>query len=411
VAGPNLLVLDGVSIGSAPYAVYLSADDGGTWRVTSVEPISERTIPQDVRLDMTELSTSSAGELRIDNIYLDGRFYSGTVSFDPSYREVESYGFSITTPPDPEQNEFMAQLAESYGIDRAAPTAATPSPSSAPPTPPPSVDQNRVLERLDQYANQGAQRLDRLERRIEELARRVDDAVEEGSTAVAGLMRRVAEPTATEDRSAPAAERVADSVAPTLSLSRARSEMATVDTLDLSDGTAVTGRWQSDGPLSVSQTDPHARFAKLTLPYRQDSRPRLYRLLTRAPGDGWVGVGLHLGVTDVQLPEGYGHGRSILVWLTRDVQAYGDETTFLEVYISYDDVTMNRVAQTALDTDLSATSAIEVLMDPGAGMVTIAVDGVEQFRYRINLPQGAGLELALRALGRGEFSDLEVRRR
>ncbi len=209
---------------------------------------------------------------------------------------------------------------------------------------------------------------------------------------------------------APAAPAV-DAMAPTLSLARARGEMATVDPIDVGAGRAVSGSWETAGPNRIVQTDSSARFAKLVLPYRQDSQPRLYRMLTRAIGDGWAGVGMHLGVSGVEAPAGYGHGRSLLVWLTRDAHTYGDETTFLEVYISYDDVTMNRVAQSALDSDLSTTTAVEVLMDPGAGMLTVAVGGIEQFRYRVNMAQGTGLELALRALGEGSFSDVEVRRR
>lgn len=442
VAGPDMLFLDGVTIGGQQYAVYLSSDTEGRWRVTSVEPADRRALPADVYLDLVELSTPAADELRIDNVYLDGEFYSGTVAFDSSFEQVRAYEFSATSPPDASQHRLIAQVADSYGLtespgERAAESrgdgepaeepAADPSgdspaaepredaPAASPPPPPVSADQDVVLQRLDEYARQGAQRLeeyaaqgaqrmDRIEAHLDALTQRVDAAVEAGSEAVSVLMNRV---------TGASGGASVDDVAPTLSLARARAQMSSVETLDLSAGSAVsgTGEWHASDGRRVTQTDADARFAKLLLPYRQDSRPRLYRMLTRASGDGWAGVGLHLSVTDVELPAGYGHGRSLLVWLTRDVQVYGRETTFLEVYISYDDVTMNRVAQSALDSDLSETTALEVLMDPGAGMLTVAVDGVEQFRYRIHLPQGAGLELALRALGRGEFSDLEVRRR
>ncbi|MEX2444597.1 MAG: hypothetical protein WD492_13400 [Alkalispirochaeta sp.] len=427
VAGPDMLFLDGVVIGGEQYAIYLSADDDGRWLVTSVEPIDRRALPKDVILDMAELSTRGTGELRIENIYLDGRFYSGTVAFNRSYRQVEAYEFSSTPQPAPSQSALLRQLADMYDAPASSGEASgnrsgeTSVASSGETTSP----QDPVIQRLDEYAARGAERLDRLETRIDELAHRldaamadggaavtrlinrVDAAVTDGGAAVTELMSRVTAASSGSGGSAPAV----DDIAPTLSLSRARAEMATTDILDLSAGIPVSGSWRAADTDNVSQIDPDARFAKLILPYRQDSRPRLYRVVTRAPGEGWAGVGLHLSVSDVELPAGYGYGRSILVWLTRDVQAYGQETTFLEVYISYDDFTMNRVAQSALDSDLSVTSALEVLMDPGAGILTVAIDGVEQFRYRLNLPQGAGLEVALRALGEGEFSDLEVRRR
>lgn len=421
VAGPDLLFLDGVTISGQQYAVYLSSDTEGRWHVTSVEPVDRRALPADVYLDLVELSTPAADELRIENVYLDGEFYSGTVAFDSSFEQVRTYEFSPTSPPDPRKHRVIAQLADFYGLaesplDPAEETGtearedspvAEPSGDAPPASPPPapaSTDQDVVLQRLEEYAAQGAERLNRLESHLEALTQRVDAAVNAGSEAVSVLMNRVTRGTAGAS---------VDDVAPTLSLARARAQLSSVDMLDLSAGSAVagTGEWHASDGNRITQTDPEARFAKLVLPYRQDSRPRLYRMLTRASSDGWAGVGMHLAVTDVELPAGYGHGRSVLVWLTRDVQVYGDETTFLEVYISYDDVTMNRVAQSALDSDLSEMTALEVLMDPGAGMLTVAVDGVEQFRYRVHLPQGAGLELALRALGRGEFSDLEVRRR
>ncbi|MFW5693537.1 MAG: hypothetical protein ACOCYB_00105 [Alkalispirochaeta sp.] len=416
VAGPDMVLLDGVSIDGDQYAVYLSATDTGRWQVTSLEPITTRAIPQDVYLDMVTLSADESGELRIDNIYLDGQFYSGTVAFDPAYRSVQTFQFTADEAPNPADHGLLRDLAEAYGV------AARPSESSTPPSADDapqssrghqpaeqewSSEEHAVLQRLDAYAAQGAARLDRLEARIDGVSRRIDAAVAEGALAVGQLMERVT----AKARAAGEGVASADDTAPTLSLARARREMATIDPIDLGTGTAVSGRWASTGAGTVTQTDPQARFAKLVIPYRQDSQPRLYRVLTRAIGDGWVGVGMHLGVSEVEAPAGYGHGRSILVWLTRDVRAYGDETTFLEVYISYDDVTMNRVAQSALDSDLGTMSALEILMDPGAGMLTVAVDGVEQFRYRATLAQGSGLELALRALGEGEFADLEVRRR
>lgn len=421
VAGPNLVFLDGVAIDGEPYAVYLSADDAGQWRVTALEAIETRRLPQDVFLDMASLSVTDGGALQIADIYLDGRFYSGTVTFDSSFQRVQNFQFQPTDPPEPADHERLSELAEVYGIDERQPaeaTALTSEPASEPapetpaedPSPAPpseevlSMGHDTILNRLDEYAAEGAARLQQLETRIDALSQQVASAVAEGESAVHQLMGRVT------DASITATAPSVDAMAPTLSLARARGEMATVDPIDLEAGEAVSGRWETEGSETVVQTDPEARFAKLVFPYRQDSRPRLYRMVTRAVGDGWAGVGMHLGVTEVQAPAGYGHGRSVLVWLTRDARTYGDETTFLEVYISYDDVTMNRVAQSALNADLSDTTALEVLMDPGVGMLTVAVDGVEQFRYRVNMAHGTGLELALRALGQGEFSSLEVRR-
>lgn len=199
-----------------------------------------------------------------------------------------------------------------------------------------------------------------------------------------------------------------EALSPTISLEWARARFAPPTAVDLSNTTVLRGDWDLTA-TTARQNDSEELFAKLDLPFVQDGRPRLYRMLTRALDPEWVGVGIHLTVNDVELPRGYGHGRSLLVWLTRDPATYGNDDTYLEVYRSFDDVNMDRIAQAHIETSLAERHALEILVDPAAGYITLAVNGVEYLRYRLDAPIEAGFSLAIRSLGRAEFRELEYR--
>ena len=289
-------------------------------------------------------------------------------------------------------------------------------PDDLPPTGSAAVDAavGRIASMLERMSREGERRFDRLEERLAELSQQIEDTAARIDERANQLLDEIAAAGGARESGPDGPARslaVVDAYAPTVSLSRARAEMTQVVRPNLDAGEAHRGRWVSEAPDRIVQADPAARFAKLRIGYDQDSRPRLYRFIARALDEGWAGVGLHLSVEDVATPRGYGHGKSILIWLTRDAAEYGVDTTFLEVYVSSDDVNMNRVAQAAIDSQLSAPHAVEVLFDPGANIVTMAVNGVEYLRYRLTLPAESSVEVALRALGRGEFRDLEIRSR
>ncbi|MCG8478929.1 MAG: hypothetical protein MI724_07530 [Spirochaetales bacterium] len=448
VAGPDSVLLDGVQINGRPYLVRLVFDEGGMWRVAEVlsrdanGPISENIV-----LDLARLSVDDTGRLIVDNVFLDGAFYSGTIEFDDRLERVESYRFIPSEPVDLERNELVELLLETYASspgesavqprveEREEATESTEAPEITEPPPSPHggmialsgedmaahyadliVRLDRIAALIEENAITHDERLMTVEARIDELTERLMTVDERIRTERAAMDRRVADlmnAVAATPSSAPtlvpsAAPDVRD-YAPTMALSLARATMSSLTTVDLDGGNAVGGVWNIDGSTRIVQADPEAYFAKFTLSYSQDSRPRLYRLIMCSLDPGWAGVGLHLSVTGVLQPTGYGHGRSVLIWLTRDEATYGTDATFLEVYVSHDDVNMNRVAQARIDTDLSDPNAVETLFDPGANMLTVAVDGTEYLRYRMDLARGSSVELALRSLGRGEFRDLEVR--
>ena len=443
VAGPDSVLLDGIRIDGRPYTVRLAVDESGMWRVAEALPRDTNgPIPGNIVMDLARLSVDDDGRLIVDNVVLDGAFYSGVIEFDDRLERVETYRFIPSDPVDLERNELVELLLETYAAspeapsvqplvkEREEPTESADTSEPRPSTPDDAMalsDEDAATQhadlvaRLDRIAaliEEGTtvhdERLTTVEARIDELVRRLV-AVDERLIAERATMdRRVADlmdAVAATPSGVPVPSAVPDvrDYAPTMALPLARATMSSLTTVGLDDGNAAGGVWHVDGPTRIVQTDPEAYFAKFTLSYGQDSRPRLYRLITRSLDPGWAGVGLHLSVEGVVRPAGYGHGRSVLIWLTRDEATYGTDETFLEVYVSHDDVNMNRVAQARIDTDLSDPNAVETLFDPGANMLTVAVDGTEYLRYRMDLARGSSVELALRSLGRGEFRDLEVR--
>ncbi len=430
VAGPDSVVLDALRIDGRPYAVRLTVDEGGSWRVADVVlRYADGPIPENILFDLARLSVDDEGRLIVDNVFLDGAFYSGTIAFDDRLERVETYRFVPSEPVDLERNELVELLLQRYASTSAEPTETTEIVASPLDDTEVSPDEDvtpeyaALIERLDRIAaliegnaTDHDARLAAIEARIEELVDRVaavDGRLRDEAAAmdrrVTDLMDAVAAAPAGSPSLVPSTAHDVRDYAPTMALSLARATMSSLTRVGLDEGDATGGLWNVDGPTRVVQADPEAYFAKFTLSYDQDSRPRLYRLIMRSLDPGWAGVGLHLSVEGVVQPAGYGHGRSVLIWLTRDEATYGTDETFLEVYVSHDDVNMNRVAQARIDTDLGDPNAVETLFDPGANMLTVAVDGTEYLRYRMDLVRGSSVELALRSLGRGEFRDLEVR--
>ncbi len=464
LAVPDVLVVDNLSIDGEPYIVTIAADEVGNWRITAVEPQAESRIPSTVVLDLARLAYDENGTLEIKDIYLDGQFYSGSIDFSDDLEAVNQFSFTPAEAPTTAENALLAEMFAIYSRQvEPDPIVVLEEPLSPelPPQaeePPLETDlrepQPERLEPADEdpYAEAIAQidrRIDRIEHTVDAIAvegaaraARIEEAIRalEGGDTAALDVRLAAIEQATQtllDRSerlivpapattvepepqvelVPASERPptelgrredAETLAPTIGLAWARANFAGSVGVDLTDTGSLRGSWDVT-TSSARQVDRNELFAKLELPLVQDGRPRLYRMLTRSLDPEWVGVGLHLTVDGVQLPTGYGHGRSLLVWLTRDPATYGNDDTYLEVYRSFDDINMDRIAQAHIPTSLADRHALEILIDPGAGYITLAVNGVEHLRYRLEDPIEAGFSLALRSLGRAEFAQLEYR--
>jgi hypothetical protein len=170
------------------------------------------------------------------------------------------------------------------------------------------------------------------------------------------------------------------------------------------------GSWKIDGELA-SQLDPAQYFSRLTFPAVQTRKPTLYSFEVRTGDKGWVGAGLHFFADAVKKPRGYGEGKSLLVWLTRDVKMRGGPETYLQIYRSDDDVNMGRVLDARLQEGLGRWNKVEVLYDPQAEFVVVAVNDVVRAAYRTFFGIGSGVTVSLRTLGAGvSFRNFEVRR-
>jgi chemotaxis protein histidine kinase CheA len=170
------------------------------------------------------------------------------------------------------------------------------------------------------------------------------------------------------------------------------------------------GTWKiKDGILS--QTNSKQFFSRLTFPLTQSARPVLYSFETKTGSSGWVGTGIHLFAAGVKKTKGYGEGKSLLVWLTRDEKTRGNSGTYLQVYRSDDDVNMERVLDAKIKEKLDAWNKIEILYEPADEFIVIAVNGSIRAAYRTYFGIGAGVSMSLRTLGAGvQFRNLEVRR-
>jgi hypothetical protein len=178
---------------------------------------------------------------------------------------------------------------------------------------------------------------------------------------------------------------------------------------DLMDSSARMGTWVVQG-AGARQTDASQYFSRLELPLAQDGKTLLYSFRARATGKGWVGLGLHFFVEDVVKRRGYGEGKSLLIWFTRDQAARGVDTTYLQLYRSDNDVVMERMFDAAIGDSLVIWRKVDIVYDPAAEYVAVSVDGVLRIVYKTFFGRTSGATMALRTLGGGvEFADFSVR--
>lgn len=172
------------------------------------------------------------------------------------------------------------------------------------------------------------------------------------------------------------------------------------------DGSASRiGSWKIAG-ATASQTDAAQYFSRLELPLAQTKVATLYHFKARSTGPGWIGLGLHLFVEDVRKKHGYGEGKSLLVWFTRDRAARGDDATYLQLYRSDNDVVMERMFDAELADGIDSWRSVDILYDPAAEYIAVSVDGVLRIVYKTFFGRDSGATVSLRTLGGGgSFSD------
>lgn len=454
VAGPRSFYVRGLEAGGERFSVLVTPSDSGAWEVERVVDEAENLVPRRTVLDLATVRRVDDRTLEIDGVVVGDRVYSGRLQIGPDLtvrpldgvaagdpeavneqrarglaaagigfgpeidrleREndrlqdentrLETVVFELRAENDYLRGEVERLLTRVEELEAAGPAARGPATDGG--SAGLAEEAKRITSRIEELSAQLAEVETRLSQRI--------DAVGDGEPAAGrgpeDLRQRVAE---LELRNAELQaeklalqDRILDRVAGGGFVEMMAPRLRTTLLEDLSSARVQLGDWRLSGRSAV-QTDPDQYFAKLMLPAPQRTRPTLYSFSARSLDEGWVGLGLHIFVEETG-KTGYGLGRSLLVWFTRDPEVYGNRLTYLQVYRSDDDVNMARVADALIEEPISGELDIEVLFEPENNYITIAVNGRDKLRYRTWFGIDEGTGVALRTLGRAEFRNLSVR--
>lgn len=443
VAGPASFYVRGLEVDGDRLSVLVRPSADGVWEVDRVVAENENIVPPQTVLDLASVRRIDERTVEVDGIVIGEEVYSGRLRIgdDLSVRPVTAFGEG--NPESVNEQRASGLAAAGLGLrpelDRLEREA-----GRLEETVSDLRTENEFLrgevERLTARVNEletgGAaeitSRLESLSQQLAEVEARLSEEIAaagetagaaepgaggagaasgDGSDADEELRRRIAE---LELRNAELRaeklelqDRILAEIAGGGLVGMMGPRLRSTILDDFSEARVQLGEWRLDGRSAV-QTDPEQYFAKLMLPAPQRTRPTLYRFSARAADDGWVGLGLHLFVEETGRT-GYGLGRSLLVWFTRDPEVYGTQHTYLQVYRSDDDVNMARVADALIAEPIDEELDIEILFEPATDYITIAVNGRDKLRYRTWFGIDEGTGVALRSLGRADFRNLSVR--
>jgi hypothetical protein len=442
VAGPQSFYVRGLSVDGERFSVLVTPSENGTWAVERVVAEEDNVVPPQTLLDLASVRRVDENTVEIDGIVLGDDVYSGRLRVGPDFSVRPVDGFGDGDPEDVDERRAQGLAAAGLGFgpeidrlereNRRLSTLVTELRAENEYL---RGEVGRLVSRVDELEGDGAPageqdsliaeaqritaRIDELSTQLSEVESRLSRQISGTETADAtaagrgpeALRRRIAElelkNAELQAEKVVLQDRILDQVAGGgfVRMMAPRLQRTLID--DLADARVQLGDWRLSGRTAV-QTDPEQYFAKLMLPAPQRTRPTLYRFSARSLDDGWVGLGLHLFVEETG-KRGYGLGRSLLVWFTRDPEVYRNRLTYLQVYRSDDDVNMARVADAVIEEPIAEELDIEILFEPGNNYITIAVNGRDKLRYRTWFGIDDGTTVALRTLGRAEFRNLSVR--
>jgi hypothetical protein len=181
-----------------------------------------------------------------------------------------------------------------------------------------------------------------------------------------------------------------------------------VQQVGFTGGRSLSGDW-SVSSAGAAQIDSGQYFAKLVIPFNQVAKRTLYSFEAISTGSGFTGYGVHFFASPETRRNGYGYGASYLVWLTRDPAYFGTDATYLQLYRSYNDVTMVQIASIQIKDSIDRLITTDVLYDQTTRTIGVTANGIEYLNVSVSSPISSGREIALRALGDGVlFNDLTV---
>jgi hypothetical protein len=175
-------------------------------------------------------------------------------------------------------------------------------------------------------------------------------------------------------------------------------------------GSSLTGSWSLSG-TRLRQTATDQLFAKYGIPVRQNSNELVYTFEGSGPNEGWSGYGMHFLASNPDRANSYGFGSSYLIWVTRDPRNTQSESTFVQLYRSYDDVRMVQVASKAIARPITSTTEVMVYVNRAEGSTIVAAEGNPVFTFEDPSIIRSGAYIAPRALGPATLSGLTVRSR
>jgi predicted nucleic acid-binding Zn-ribbon protein len=258
------------------------------------------------------------------------------------------------------------------------------------------------VSQLENTVEAREDRIDRLERqmeempeeeRVKELRRQIselEDELENRNQRIATLQNRVGDMRTEDWQTAP-------------------ERLDRVLLSSFRNGSVGTGQWQTSS-AAVTQNDAGALFAKFVVPVRQGNNELYYRFIGRALGSGRQGYGLHFLADDANTAGGYGYGDSYLVWVTQDVANYQNQSAYVQLYRSYDDIRMVELQSTAVDdVSIGRSGTVEVHVNRERNMITVVVNDEPVISYQADQLIFSGREVAVRTMGTAVVRDLQIR--
>jgi hypothetical protein len=365
--GPLELYISGIRYGENTYAAILNYDGGRTIDVEVPEVVTTEGKPQTVDLTRVGMIADPRG-IRLEDVMVDGILYSGWLSVTRNNRlAVESL----------ESVRRVAALGEYR------------------------EELNQEIEQLEALLKVKNERIERLNSQIEEMpeeervrelrsqVNELEDQVEQQSSTIADLRSRLRE-------------------ARTEAWETAAQRLTRRLFSGFGSGSPAYGSWQASAG-SVSQSDAGVRYAKFAIPVSQNAGEMLYTFSGRASGSGWRGYGLHFLASASSSSDGYGYGKSYLIWVTRDVSHYQSPQTRVQLYRSYDDVHMVELVSIAVDRAIDSSNQVQVYVDRDNQSLAIVLNGEHLFSFQDSEFIRSGNGVAVRALGTATVRDLEVR--
>lgn len=163
--------------------------------------------------------------------------------------------------------------------------------------------------------------------------------------------------------------------------------------------TSLSGTWDLS-ETALTQTDATQLFAKFAAPLNQRSDQTLYSFTARAANaTEKVGYGAHIFVSGDKSTLSWGLGNSYLIWVTRDPKFYRNDNTYIQIYRSYDDITMVQVASVATSENIARSNDVEILYDKDAATISVSMNGTLYVTYDVVDVIESGSKVAARTLG------------